>query len=73
MEDYWINIAEVEECQTIHDRDELERRFVKARSAIVNGAAVILARKQGKDLEKFDALTTLEELDRYRDDVFKYL
>jgi hypothetical protein len=73
MEDYWFNVSEVEELQTINDLDELERRFGRARSAIVNGASVILARNQGERLEKFNELTTLEELDQYRTDVFKYL
>ncbi|MBA2747067.1 MAG: hypothetical protein H0U44_12640 [Flavisolibacter sp.] len=73
MDNYLIDVNQVETLQTIQNVDELERIFARAKSAIVNGAMVILARKQQQVLAKFDELTTLEALDEYKASVFKYL
>lgn len=73
MNSFWINVTEVESLQITHDVDELERIFSKAKSTIVNGESVILARKQNERTEKFDELTTLPDLEEYRRSVFKYL
>lgn len=73
MNSFWINVTEVESLQKTHDVDELERIFSKAKSTIVNGESVILARKQNERTEKFDELTTLPDLEEYRRSVFKYL
>lgn len=73
MNSFWINVTEVESLQITHDVDELERIFSKAKSTIVNGESVILARKQNERMEKFDELTTLPDLEEYRRSVFKYL
>jgi hypothetical protein len=73
MNSYWINVTEVENLQKTHDVDELERIFSKAKSTIVNGESVVLARKQNERTEKFDELTTLPDLEEYRRSVFKYL
>lgn len=74
MNDYTINVAQIEELQMINNAAELEKIFDKAKSAIVNGAKAILARKNsdGKS-NKFDEMDTLEELESYRKQVFKYL
>jgi hypothetical protein len=74
MEDYKINVTRIEELQTLNDTNELENIFARAKSAIVNGALVILLRKgfSGTN-EKFDELDTLEKLEEYRKNVFKYL
>ncbi|GAA4733264.1 hypothetical protein [Flavisolibacter ginsenosidimutans] len=74
MNDYTINVGQIEELQTISNVDALENIFTRAKSAIVNGAKVILARKErsGK-LNKFDEMDTLEALEKYRQQVFKYL
>ena len=74
MTDYTINVTQIEELQTINNTDELERIFAKAKSAIVNGANVILVRKEtsGK-VNKFDEKGTLDELEEYRTQVFKYI
>ena len=56
MNSFWINVTEVESLQKTHDVDELERIFSKAKSTIVNGESVILARKQNERTEKFDEL-----------------
>jgi len=52
----------------------LENIFAKAKSAIVNGAKVLFVRKSlsGK-VEKFDEMNTLDDLEKYRENVLKYL
>lgn len=74
MNDYTINVTQIEEYQTINNINELEKIFTKAKSAIVNGAKVILTRKDsaGKS-SKFDEMDTLDQLESYRKQVFKYL
>jgi len=71
MEPYTIDVRQVEDLQMTSDREGLEKIFERASSAIVNGVSVFLARdKYG---EPFETLTTLEDLQRYRSGVFKYL
>ena len=74
MQPYTIDVRKVEDLQMTGDRDALDQMFERAKSAIVNGAPVYLARSEsdGK-LQQFDELTTLEDLQRYREGVFKYL
>jgi hypothetical protein len=74
MNDYTINVTQIEEYQDIKNIDALEAIFTRAKSAIVNGAKVILVRKDaaGKS-NKFDEMDTLEELEGYKKQVFKYL
>lgn len=74
MREFVIDVSRIEELQTLKDKDELEKIFFKARSTIVNGEAVMLVRKDKQGIsEKFDELSTLEDLDRYKKTVFKYL
>lgn len=74
MNDYTINVAQIEELQTLNNTAELETIFARAKSAIVNGANAVLVRKDkaGK-ATKFDEMDTLEALEVYRKQVFKYL
>lgn len=74
MTDYTINVTQIEELQTISNTAELETIFSRAKSAIVNGAKVILVRKNtsGK-AAKFDEMDTLDALEKYKSQVFKYL
>ena len=74
MQDYTINVSKIEELQTINNTDELEMIFARAKSAVVNGAKVILVRKEfsGK-VNKFDEIDTLDALEAYKTGVFKYL
>lgn len=74
MREYVIDVSRIEELQTLNDKDELEKIFFKAQSTIVNGESVILVRKNknGKN-EKFDEISTEDELRQYRDKVFRYL
>lgn len=74
MTDYTINVTQIEELQTINNTDELETIFARAKSAIVNGALVILVRKEASGkTNKFDEIDTLETLESYKKGVFKYL
>jgi hypothetical protein len=74
MLEYVIDVSRIEELQTLNDKDELEKIFSRAQSTIVNGEVVILTRKnRSGSSQKFDELSTLEDLDRYKDSVFKYL
>lgn len=74
MTPYVIDVARIEELQTLNDKGELENIFSKAKSTIVNGEKVLLVRKNknGKN-NQFDDLNTEEELENYRQRVFKYL
>ncbi|RYZ19404.1 MAG: hypothetical protein EOO16_20015 [Chitinophagaceae bacterium] len=74
MQEYIIDVAQVEEWQTIKDIDALERIFQRAKSTIVNGERVVLVRtdREGKK-NAFDEFSTLEDLERYRTTVFRYL
>lgn len=74
MREFVIDVSRIEELQTLNDKDELEKIFVKAQSAIVNGEVVMLVRKDKHGIpQKFDELSTLEEIDLYKKTVFKYL
>lgn len=74
MQDYTINVTQIEELQTINNTDELDTIFTRAKSAIVNGAKVLLVRKEASGkANKFDEMDTLEELEKYRERVFRYL
>ena len=74
MEKFRIDIAKIEEWQTIADISSLGKLFQQAKSAIVNGNPVLLVRNDrfGKQ-EPFDEFSTLEDLDRFRQSIFKYL
>jgi len=74
MREYVIDVSKIEELQTLNDKNELENIFFRANSTIVNGEKVILVRKNksGKT-EKFDEMSTQEELDLYKKRVFRYL
>ena len=74
MREYKINVAEIEELQTIKNVAALDRIFKDAKETIVNGEAVLLTRKQSNgNVEKFDELTTLDDLKEYKKSVYKYL
>lgn len=74
MQSYVINVVQIEELQNTNDVDELNRIFSKAKSTIVNGEQVLLVRQfPDGHSEKFDQLTTLEDLEMYKKRIFKYL
>lgn len=74
MEDYIINVGEIEELQTIKDIQSLDTIFDRAKRNIVGGGTAVLVRKQlsGRS-DKFDELSTLDDLKNYKDKVYKYL
>jgi len=74
MQEYKINVTRIEELQMVKDISSLDRIFKDAKETLVNGEAVWLMRKQpdGK-AEKFDELTTLDDLTNYKKSVYKYL
>lgn len=73
MNDYVIDVRQIEELQTLKDIHALEAIFTRARSAIVNGAVTQLVRTAGGHWEAFDELSTLSDLEQYKKTVFKYL
>jgi hypothetical protein len=74
MKAYVIDVSKIEELQNLNDKDELETIFYRANSTIVNGEKVILVRKnKNGGSEKFDEITTQEDLEQFRKQVFKYL
>ena len=74
MQDLIINVSEIEDLQTIKNIDELEKIFTKAQRTVIGGGTVQLIRKEadGKS-NKFDEISTEEDLAAYRKSVFKYL
>jgi len=73
MQEYIIDITQIEELQTISNRNELDKIFGRAKQTIVNGEAVLMVRSKNNSSEKFDELTTLEELNEFKTRVYKYL
>lgn len=74
MQQYVINVAQIEEWQMIKNITELDKLFARAGSVLVGGGTVVLVRqdRNGKK-EKFDEITTLEDLGEYKKQVYKYL
>ena len=74
MQQYVINVAQIEEWQTIKNITELDKLFARARSVLVGGGTVPLIRQSSKGKEeKFDEITTLEDFGEYKKQVYKYL
>jgi hypothetical protein len=74
MQEYTINVAEIEELQMTKNKRALDRIFKDAKSTVVNGEAVWLGRKQANGtIEKVEELTTTEDLETYKKSVYKYL
>ena len=74
MQDYIISVGQVEELQTINDKQSLDHIFQKAKSTVVCGGTVALVRqnKSGQS-DKFESFSTPEELEAYRKKVYKYV
>ena len=74
MQSYIIDVGKIEELQTLKDVRQLEEIFTRAKSTVVNGEKVILVRKDKKGKsEKFDEISTEQELETFRKRVFLYL
>ena len=74
MEDYIINVGQVEELQMVNDITGLDTIFQRAKRTVIGGCNVVLVRKQRSgQVDKFEAFSTLEDLEAYRENVYKYL
>jgi len=74
MEDYIINVGQVEELQMIDDRAALDAIFQRAKRTLVGGASVVLVRQhRSGQVDPFDTFSTLEDLEAYRKNVYKHL
>lgn len=74
MEDYIINVTEIEELQMIGNLPDLERIFEKAKINIIGGGTVVLIRRRsGGQEDRFDEITSLDDFETYRKWVFKHL
>ena len=74
MNEYTIYVNQVEEWQMLNDTHALDAVFQKAKRMLVGGEPVVLARKDrsGRS-DKFDELSTLDDLEAYRKNVYKNL
>jgi hypothetical protein len=74
MEDLIISVNDIEEWQTLNDMDSLGRVFRKAHSVLVGGGKVVLERVQSSGQRyKFEEFSSLDDLEAYRKNVYKYL
>jgi hypothetical protein len=74
MEDYIINVGQIEDLQMINDIAGLDSIFQRAKRNMVGGGLVVLVRQQRNgQVDRFDTLSTLEDLDAYKKNVYKHL
>ena len=74
MQDYVINVSQIEELQTLNDRNALDNIFEKAQRVVVGGGSVILVRQNSNgQRDKFDSFSTEGDLATYKNNVYKYL
>lgn len=74
MQEYIVNVAEVEELQAIRNVDALDVLFDRAKRTVIGGGAVLLVRRYADGRQdKFDEISTLEDLAAYKKSVYKYL
>jgi len=74
MEDFIINVGQVEEMQIIKDLQALDEIFQRAKKNLVGGGMVILVRDQRSgESWRVGELTNLEDFDEYKKRVYKYL
>jgi hypothetical protein len=74
MEDFIINVGQVEEMQIIKDLQALDEIFQRAKKNRVGGGMVILVRDQRSgESWRVGELTNLEDFDEYKKRVYKYL
>jgi hypothetical protein len=72
--EYTINVQQVEDLQTIGNREELESIFEKARHMVVGGGIVVLERRSpGGEVSRFEEISTEGDLAAYQQQVFKYM
>lgn len=72
--EFMIDVANIEELQMINDTSVLDKIFAMAKSTIIQGGMVILARVSKTGVaERFDDISTEADLGIYKQTVFKYL
>ena len=74
MEEYTIYVNQVEEWQMVNDAASLDTVFQRAKRNLVGGGTVALVRNNSNGRpDKFDELSTLEDLEAYRKNVYRHL
>lgn len=74
MEDYIINVGQVEQWQMINDISCLDELFHRARRVLVGGGTVLLQREQRSgETWKVGEYTNLDDFEDYRKNVYKHL
>lgn len=74
MEDFIISVNKVEEWQMVNDVAELNNLFFRAKRVLVGGGIVSLVREQRSgEPYRFEEFTSLEDFEKYRENVYKYL
>jgi hypothetical protein len=74
MDDYIISVGKVEEWQMINDITSLNELFQRAKRVLVGGGTVALVREQRDGTSwKVDEFSNLEDFEKYKDNVYKYL
>lgn len=74
MEDYIINVAQIEELQMINDIDGLDSIFQRAKRILVGGGIVVLTRQhRSGQVDRFEEFSNLEDFEVYKKNVYKYL
>jgi hypothetical protein len=74
MAEYVISVGQIEEYQMLNDKQSLDAIFKKAQSAVVGGEVVALVRQTASgDTYRFDEITTLDDLNAYKKNVYKYI
>ncbi len=74
MEDFIIDVGQVEEWQMISDLTALETLFQRAKAVLVGGGKVALVRRhRSGESYRFEEFTNLEDFGEYKKGVLKYL
>jgi hypothetical protein len=73
MAEYIINVGQIEEYQMLNDRQSLDAIFRRAQSAVVGGEVVALVRESKGQSYRFEEISTLEDLNAYKKNVYKYV
>ena len=74
MDEFEINVNEIEEFQMTNSIVDLQQIFKRAQSTVVQGGTVVLLRQNADGTSyRVDEITNENELETYKETVFKYL
>ena len=74
MEDYIINVKNIEEMQMINDVKGLDSIFQRAKVILVGGGTVAVVRHQRDgQVDRIEEFTNLDDLATYQKRVYKYI